>query len=65
MKEWLINIFIVLGIFFIIGFILTLPARFEANSYNKLTGGQASTWDAIWVQLRVDCPTVKETKESK
>jgi len=26
---------------------------FEAQSYNRLTGAHATTWDAMWVELRV------------
>lgn len=26
---------------------------FEAQSFNRLTGKQATTWDAMWVELRV------------
>jgi len=28
----------------------------EARVYNKLTGAKVTTWDAMWVELRVDCP---------
>ena len=31
-----------------------VPSYFEARSYNKLTGSNVSTWDAMWVELRVD-----------
>ena len=27
---------------------------FEAKSFNKLTGGNATYWDAMWTELRVD-----------
>ena len=27
---------------------------FEAQAYNRITGSNVSTWDAIWVQLRVN-----------
>lgn len=30
-----------------------LPSYFEARTYSKLTGKQVSTWDALWVELRV------------
>jgi hypothetical protein len=26
----------------------------EANSFNRITGNQISTWDAMWVELRVE-----------
>ena len=29
-------------------------SHFEASAYNRLTEGNATTWDAMWVQLRVD-----------
>jgi hypothetical protein len=25
----------------------------EAKAYNRLTGAHATTWDAMWVELRV------------
>lgn len=34
-----------------------LGAYQEAKTYNKLTGANVSTWDALWVDLRVmDAP---------
>ena len=32
-----------------------VQSYFEASAYEKLTGKEVSTWDAMWVQLRVDC----------
>jgi len=32
-----------------------VESYFEASAYEKLTGKEVSTWDAMWVQLRVDC----------
>lgn len=37
----------------LVGLIVVMPAYFEAKTYNKLTGAKATTWDAIWVELRV------------
>ena len=34
-------------------FIWILPAKCEADAYNRLTGGNATWWDALWVELRV------------
>ena len=28
-------------------------SHFEAQTYTKLTGKQVTTWDAMWVELRV------------
>jgi len=30
-----------------------VKSYFEAQSYNRLTGAHATTWDAMWVELRV------------
>ena len=38
-------------LFAFIGFV----AYFEAQAFNELTGRQVSTWQAVFVQLRVDC----------
>lgn len=32
-----------------------LASQFEASAWNRLTGGNATMWDALWVELRVDC----------
>lgn len=29
------------------------PAHFEARAYERVTGKKVSTWDAIWLELRV------------
>lgn len=29
-------------------------AYFEARTYERLTGREVSTWDALWVELRID-----------
>lgn len=31
-----------------------LPASLEAAAYNRATGSQVSTWDALWLELRVE-----------
>lgn len=37
---------------------LIFKAKMESQTYNKLTGAHTTTWDAIWVELRVqDTPT--------
>jgi hypothetical protein len=28
-------------------------AYFESRTYNRLTGAHTTTWDALWVELRV------------
>jgi len=34
--------------------LLYLSAYMEAKTYTKLTGKEVSTWDAMWVKLRVE-----------
>ena len=36
-------------------------AAFEADTYRRLTGKNVTTWDALWVDLRVQEP-VREDK---
>ena len=33
-----------------------VKSSFEASTYNRLTGANVSTWDAMWVELRVQEP---------
>ena len=33
-----------------------IPSYFEASTYNRLTKATLSTWDAMWVELRVTEP---------
>lgn len=33
--------------------IWVVKSRFEASAYNRITGSHVSTWDAMWVELRV------------
>jgi hypothetical protein len=35
-----------------IGFKL-IGSYFEASAYNRATGSNVSTWDAMWIELRV------------
>ena len=50
-----------LGILAIIGIIALAQASFEADAYRRLTGKNVTTWDAIWLDLRVN----EEIKERK
>lgn len=33
--------------------VLAFKSWQESRTYNRLTGAQTTTWDAVWVQLRV------------
>lgn len=36
-----------------------IRAKMESATYNKLTGAHTTTWDALWVELRVqDTPSI-------
>ena len=39
----------------IVGFIAfwAIASSFEAAAFNRVTGKNVSTWDAMWVELRV------------
>jgi hypothetical protein len=37
----------------------TTKSHFEAATYRKLTGIEVTTWDAMWVELRVIEPGKK------
>ena len=54
-KDWdLVGFWtIVLGIILILTIAIAQP-YFEAKSFNKLTGGSATYWDAVFSELRVD-----------
>lgn len=32
----------------------------EATTYNRLTGAHATTWDALWVELRVQAEPMRK-----
>lgn len=62
-KLNLIDFLIIAGV---AGAVLCVPGSwvvrsyFEAKTYNKLTGASATTWDAMWVELRVQAePKIK------
>jgi hypothetical protein len=46
--------FVILGIL-ILGSLISWPifSAFEANAYRNATGHHVSTWDAMWLDLRV------------
>lgn len=51
-------LFPLVGMVTVIVFV-TLPfwiihAHFEAKTFHELTGREVSTWQALWVQLRVE-----------
>lgn len=60
MNRLLITAFVSVIVGLILFFTLIGPYM-EARTFNKLTGANVSTWDAIWVNLRVDIP-VKDGK---
>lgn len=47
---------LVVALFFIlcISFCIGIPCAYmESQTYNRLTGAHTTTWDAMWVELRV------------
>ena len=59
MKHWIEdhpNLFAMLVIVLLFGCIFlawVAQSYFEAQSYNRITGENVSTWDALWVELRI------------
>lgn len=43
----------------IIGLFWVLPASIEARAYNRVTGSDVTTWEAMFLRLRVDCRGVE------
>lgn len=44
---------IVIILFIVFPGICVFSAHMEAKAYNRITGQHVSTWDAMWVELRV------------
>jgi hypothetical protein len=54
--ELTVYALLVVGVLALAGGVAWLQAHNEAASFRKLTGRtDVTTWDAIWVELRVDC----------
>ena len=34
--------------------VMLFRAHMEASTYNRLTGQDVTTWEALWVELRLD-----------
>lgn len=32
-----------------------VQASIESSTYNRLTGGNVTVWEAMWTNIRVDC----------
>lgn len=44
---------LVLVVLSIVSGIWVFRSKMEASAYNKVTGKSVSTWDAMWIELRV------------
>ncbi len=49
-----------LAAFFV--FLWVFESSMEARSFNRITGKQVSTWDAMWVNLRVEYSPVSSNE---
>lgn len=55
MKETVMILVSIVGaIVFSVG-VAWYGAKMEAETYTQLTGKPVTTWQALWVELRVDC----------
>ena len=53
-KEKILAVVLLAGIASVIMTVcVLLPAKFERDAYERVTGKSVSTWDAIWLDLRV------------
>lgn len=53
MKDLFYQILIISVVTLTIAAFFILSSYFEATSFNKLTGNNATIWDAMWTELRV------------
>lgn len=44
---------LIAGIVVVVGCLFLIQPFFEARAYNRITGAHVSTWDAVWLDLRV------------
>lgn len=55
---------LLLGMFILIVFggifLWVFSSYQEAESFNRLTGGSATMWDAMWTQLRVQASPLED-----
>lgn len=66
MKEWQVVVVLIIAVLILTGAALWFTAYYEAKAYNRITGSKVTTWEAVFVELRVigeakPCPC--ETKE--
>lgn len=40
--------------------VFVVKSSWEAASYNRLTGANVSTWDAMWLELRIESTPTPE-----
>lgn len=52
-RDLLIYLAVVFVIFSATGVGWIIASHFEAQTYNKATGSELTTWDAMWIELRV------------
>lgn len=52
--EWLLPLVALLFLILLAPFIMIIRSHMEAKAYNRLTGSDVTTWEAMWVELRVD-----------
>lgn len=53
-KEHRVIIAMIVGVLLISGGIIWFTAAMEARSYNKFCDTPVTTWDAVWLDLRID-----------
>ncbi len=52
-KDLIITVSVVIAVIVIALSFWIFTSAMEANAYNRATGSNVSTWDAMWIELRV------------
>lgn len=52
--KWMLILLLVVAIVLSPALIWVFTSSMEARAYNRVTGSDVSTWNAMWVTLRVD-----------
>lgn len=53
MKEYLLILGVGIGLLLGVTGFWVVSSKFEADAYFRVTGKNVSTWDAMWIELRV------------
>lgn len=61
--DLILAVLVVVGFAVVFGGGWWVHSFMEASAYNRITGSDVSTWEAMWVNLRVEAPA-QQTESS-